>query len=105
MLSQVDVTDVRNAAVILNGDSAVIQLGDDQFLPRLQGYIELAPSLRARVPDIDSVDVRFDSRIYVRPAHAIQRAAEKSPKNGKATIDKEAAKDALASRQHRTTKR
>ena len=37
MLSQVDVTDVRNAAVILNGDSAVIQLGDDQFLPRLQG--------------------------------------------------------------------
>jgi cell division protein FtsQ len=78
MLSQVDVTDVRNAAVILNGDSAVIQLGDDQFLPRLQGYLELAPSLRARVPDIDYVDVRFDSRIYVRPARAAQKTAEKT---------------------------
>jgi len=78
MLSQVDVTDVRNAAVILNGDSAVIQLGDDQFLPRLQGYLELAASLRARVPDIDYVDVRFDSRIYVRPAHAAQKTAEKT---------------------------
>jgi len=78
MLSQVDVTDVRNAAVILNGDSAVIQLGDDQFLPRLQGYLELAASLRARVPEIDYVDVRFDSRIYVRPAHAAQKTAEKT---------------------------
>jgi cell division protein FtsQ len=78
MLSQVDVTDVRNAAVILNGDSAVIHLGDDQFLPRLQGYLELAPSLRARVPDIDYVDVRFDSRIYVRPARAAQKTAEKT---------------------------
>jgi cell division protein FtsQ len=78
MLSQVDVTEVRNAAVILNGDSAVIQLGDDQFLPRLQGYLELAPLLRARVPDIDYVDVRFDSRIYVRPSRAAQKTAEKT---------------------------
>jgi cell division protein FtsQ len=105
MLSQVDVTDVRNAAVILNGDSAVIQLGDDQFLSRLQGYLELAPSLHARVPDIDSVDVRFDSRIYVRPTRTSQKPAEKSAKNDKATVDKGLAKDGPASREHRTTKR
>jgi len=46
----------------------VISLGEDQFLHRLQSYLELAPALRERVPDIDYVDLRFDERIYVRPA-------------------------------------
>ncbi|MGB7217202.1 MAG: FtsQ-type POTRA domain-containing protein [Vicinamibacterales bacterium] len=67
-LSQIDVSDLGNAAVILSGDSAVIELGDDQFLSRLQTYLELAPALHERVPEVDSVDVRFDNRIYVRPA-------------------------------------
>ena len=67
-LSQIDVTDAHNAAVILAGDPAVIYVGEDQFLPRLQSYLELAAALRERVPDIDSVDLRFDDRIYVRPA-------------------------------------
>jgi cell division protein FtsQ len=69
-LSQIDVADLHNAAVILKGDSAVIHLGDDQFLPRLQSYLELSNALRERVPDIDYVDLRFDDRIYVRPAFA-----------------------------------
>jgi cell division protein FtsQ len=69
-VSQIDVADLHNASVILSGDPAVIQLGEDQFLARLQGYLELAPALRERVPDIDSVDLRFDDRIYVRPAFA-----------------------------------
>ena len=47
----------------------MIQLGEDQFLPRLQSYLDLAPTLRERVADIDYVDLRFDDRIYVRPAH------------------------------------
>jgi cell division protein FtsQ len=67
-LSQVDVTDLHNAVVILNGDPAVLQLGEDQFLSRLQSYVDLAPTLRERVAQIDSVDLRFDDRIYVRPA-------------------------------------
>ena len=67
-LSQVDVTDAHNATVILNRDRAVLQLGDDRFLARLQAYLDLAPALRERVPDIDYVDLRFDDRIYVRPA-------------------------------------
>jgi cell division protein FtsQ len=66
-LSQLDVSDLHDAQVILSGDSAVISLGDDQFLARLQNYLELAPALRDRVADIDHVDVRFDNRIYVRP--------------------------------------
>jgi cell division protein FtsQ len=72
-LSQVDVSDLHNAAVILSGDPAVLQLGDDQFLVRLQSYIDLAPTLRQRVADIDYVDLRFDDRIYVRPTKPDKR--------------------------------
>jgi cell division septal protein FtsQ len=66
-LSQVDVSDLHNAQVILSGDTAVISLGDDQFLARLGSYLELAPALHDRVTEIDHVDVRFENRIYVRP--------------------------------------
>jgi cell division protein FtsQ len=66
-VSQIDVSDLHNVSVILSGDAAVIQLGEDQFLPRLQAYLELAQALRERVADIDYVDLRFDDRIYVKP--------------------------------------
>jgi cell division septal protein FtsQ len=74
-LSQVDVTDQHNAAVILNGDQAVIYVGDDRFLPRIESYLDLAPTLRSRVADIDYVDLRFDDRIYVRPSARSSKAA------------------------------
>jgi cell division protein FtsQ len=73
-LSQVDVTDQHNAAVILNGDRAVIYVGDDRFVPRLESYLDLASTLRARVAEIDYVDLRFDDRIYVRPTKASKSA-------------------------------
>jgi cell division protein FtsQ len=72
-LSQIDVSDVHNASVILTGDPAVIRLGEDQFLTRLQSYLDLAPALRERVAEIDYVDLRFDDRIYVRPARPEKR--------------------------------
>ena len=67
-LSQVDVTDTQDAVVLLEGDSALLHLGDERFLERVQAYLELAPSLRDRVAEIDYVDLRFDRRVYVRPA-------------------------------------
>ena len=76
-LSQVDVTDLHNAAVILSGDRAVIQLGEERFLARLQAYLELAPALRQRVADIDYVDLRFDDRIYVRPTKPDRKKQER----------------------------
>jgi cell division protein FtsQ len=66
-VSQVDVTDARDAVVILDGDTALVRVGDDQFLERLQAYVDLVPALRERVPEIDYVDMRFDDRVYVRP--------------------------------------
>ncbi len=70
LLSQVDVSDLHNASVLLEGDAASLQLGEDQFLPRLQSYLDVAATLREHVAEIDSVDLRFDGRIYVRPARA-----------------------------------
>ena len=73
-LSQIDVSDVQNAAVILSGDPAVIELGEDEFLTRLESYLELAAALRERVNGVDSVDARFENRMYVRPALPPARA-------------------------------
>jgi cell division protein FtsQ len=82
-LSQIDVTDVHNATVILNGDQAVLQLGEDQFLARLQAYLDFAPTLRERISDIDYVDLRFDDRIYVRPSAVRSQKSEVSSESRK----------------------
>lgn len=69
-LSQIDVSDLRNAVVLLDGDPALLHLGTERFAERLQSYVELAPALRDRVPEMDYVDLRFDRRLYVKPAGA-----------------------------------
>jgi cell division protein FtsQ len=69
-LSQVDVADLHNAKVILNDDPAVVFVGRDRFLQRIRTYLQLAAALRQRVPEIEYVDLRFDDRIYVRPARS-----------------------------------
>jgi cell division protein FtsQ len=67
-VSQIDVRDAHDAVVLLDNDAALLHLGEDKFLERVQSYVDLAPALRQRVPDIDYVDLRFDERVYVRPA-------------------------------------
>ena len=69
-ISQVDVGDARDAVVLLDDDPVMIHLGEERFLERLRSYVELAPALLERVPQIDYVDVRFGERVYVRPAGA-----------------------------------
>lgn len=68
-LSQLDVSDERDAVVRLTGDQAVLRLGTERFAERLQSYLELVPRLKARVEEIEYVDLRFDERVYVRPVH------------------------------------
>jgi cell division protein FtsQ len=69
-VSQIDVADLHDAVVILDGDPALLRLGDDDFVARLQQYVDLAPALRERLAAIDYVDLRFDERLYVRPVKA-----------------------------------
>lgn len=74
-LSQVDVRDVHNVALIVDDDPAVIYVGEDRFLPKLESYLGLAPALRERVSEIDYVDLRFDNRVFVRPAKQQKKSA------------------------------
>jgi cell division protein FtsQ len=67
-VSQIDVHDAHDAIVLLRNDPALLHLGEDRFLERLRGYVDLADALRERVPDMDYVDLRFEDRIYVRPS-------------------------------------
>jgi cell division septal protein FtsQ len=71
-VSQLDVSDLHDAVVILEGDPALLRLGDTEFVARLQQYIDLAPALRERLTAIDYVDLRFGERLYVRPPRAAQ---------------------------------
>jgi cell division septal protein FtsQ len=56
--------------VILEGDTALVRVGEERFVERIQSYVDLRPALRDRVPNIDYVDLRFDERVYVRPGAA-----------------------------------
>ena len=78
-ISQIDVTDARDAAVMLEGDTALVRVGDTDFAERLQSYLDLAPALRQRIPDIDYVDLRFGERVYVRPQGSGPRARRAEP--------------------------
>ena len=77
-VSQIDVTNPRDAVLTLDQDTAQVHVGSEQFLERLQTYLGLAGALHARVPDIEYVDLRFADRVYVRPAggrHGSSRSA------------------------------
>ena len=72
-VSQVDVTDAHNLVAILDQDPVALRLGDRDFAARLQRYLELAPSLKEQIREIDAVDLRFDERIPVsrKPAATV----------------------------------
>lgn len=73
-LSQIDVSNARDAVVLIANDTTLVHLGDDQFLDRLQSYVDLSSALHERVSDMEYVDVRFDNYIYVRPVAAARKA-------------------------------
>jgi cell division protein FtsQ len=66
-VSQIDVRDARDAVVLLDGDTVMLRLGDRDFAARLQGYLDVAAALKERMSAIDTVDLRFGERMYVRP--------------------------------------
>ena len=69
-VSQIDVSDAHDAVVLLDGDRALLHVGESQFVERLRSYLTLAPTLRERLDEIDYVDLRFGDRVYVRPRKA-----------------------------------
>ncbi len=79
-VSQIDVRDGRDAVVLLDGDTVMLRLGDRDFAARLQDYLDVATALKDRMSAIDTVDLRFGERMYVRPGrddHAAALAASR----------------------------
>ena len=76
LVSEVDVTDLEDAVVLLGDDPARVHLGDREFARRVRAYRDLAPTLLQHVDAIDSADVRYDGRVFVRPARGRPMAAE-----------------------------
>lgn len=76
-VSQIDVTDLHDAVVILDDDTTLLRLGDHDFVARVQQYLDLQPALRERLAGIDYVDLRFDERLYVRPVKALPAQARR----------------------------
>jgi len=72
-VSQVDVSDEMNAVVILEGEPVLLHLGSEDFVERLDRYLDLAPTLEERVPVMDYIDLRFGERIYVGTMAAVAR--------------------------------
>ena len=71
-VSQIDVSNLHDAVVILDDDPALLRLGDTDFVARLQQFLDLSPALHERLAAIDTVDLRFDERLYVRPPKSAQ---------------------------------
>ena len=67
-VSQIDVADAHDAVVLLNDDPTLLHLGKERFVERLDRYLELAPTLQEQMRELDYVDLRFERRVYVRPA-------------------------------------
>jgi cell division septal protein FtsQ len=65
-LSQLDVSDPRNAIVLLEGEPAELRLGDRDFVQRLERYRETAPALREQRQVVEYYDLRFGNRIWVK---------------------------------------
>lgn len=65
-VSQLDVSDPRNAILLLEGEPAQLRLGDRDFLQRIQVYEESAPRIREQVSVAEYYDLRFGDRLWVK---------------------------------------
>jgi cell division septal protein FtsQ len=74
-VSQIDVTDLHDAVVLLDNDPSLLHLGEDRFRERLESYLDIAAALKERYPDIDYVDLRFEQRVYLKPRGSAARTA------------------------------
>ncbi len=84
-VSQIDVRDARDAVVVLDGDTVLLRLGDRDFASRLQDYLDVATALKDRMSGIDTVDLRFGERMYVRPGrdeHGVAPASRDAGRGG-----------------------
>jgi cell division septal protein FtsQ len=64
-ISQIDVTNAADLVVLLDDDAAYLHLGTDQFVERLEFYLQMLPKLGEQFQQIDYVDLRVEGRLFV----------------------------------------
>ena len=67
LVSQIDVSDARNVSILLSKDPVLLKVGRERFAERVQSYLDMQDRLRRMVEGVESVDLRFENRVYVRP--------------------------------------
>lgn len=65
-VSQVNVSDPRDAILLLEGEPAELRLGDRDFLRRLERYEETAPRLREQRRVVEYFDLRYDDWMWAK---------------------------------------
>lgn len=65
-ISQIDVSNPRDAVVMFDDEPAWVHLGQSAFVARLARYVALRPTFTERYGVLDYADLRFDPQIYVR---------------------------------------
>lgn len=68
-VSEVDVSDVRNAVVLAKHDDQLIklQMGDRHLRHRLDVFLNYIEAWRAEFGPVESVDLRFEKQVAVQP--------------------------------------
>jgi len=67
-VSQIDVSDTRNAVLVLEGDVALVSVGAERFADRLQVYLDVRPMVQEQAPGANYVDLRHDEKVFVGPS-------------------------------------
>jgi cell division septal protein FtsQ len=75
-ISHIDVTNPRDAVVLLDDEPVRLHTGETRFVERLVTYLESAPALVEEYGALDYADLRFDDRLFVKPRTEGRAAAK-----------------------------
>lgn len=80
LVARIDLRDVADLRVTLDGDGTELRLGTEDFVKRIETYVRLRDTLAAQVADMAYVDLRVDGRLSVgsHQAPSVARRGEES---------------------------
>lgn len=90
-MSQVRVPNAHDVVVMFDVAPVWLHLGNTRFAERLQRYFEIAPTLQERLGGVESVDLRFDDRVFVLPRTRGGRSAPPATPAGDSTVERPSA--------------
>lgn len=77
LIDVIDVSEPFNLKVILKQNRTKLLLGNDRYKERLARYRRIAAVLQQKFGKLEYIDLRFEDRIYLKPASFSSRVTEK----------------------------